>query len=263
MMKKILIGLDGSVDGMNAADEAYRLGFLSPPAQVTLLGALHINRLTVHGLFGLSEEEAERRRDVFRDKHLTSYRQVLEERGVQVTADVVEDDSPAEAIARVAERDGHDLVVLGRQGLGSLKRMFVGSVTSKVLHLCERPVLVVPHGATSAASDKEKVIVAPTDFSPGSEAGLELAAQLAKAWSARLKLVHCSPFSELLSDGYAAVGVPLCIPRHPPFALSASLSTQNNSNERLVGEVLPLLQQSAKRLHRTLCGGVPDDRPSD
>lgn len=66
-----------------------------------------------------------------------------------------------------------------------------------------------------------------------------------------------------LREGYGAVGVPLVIPGYPLFALSASLSTRDNSHERLIDEVLPLLQQSVKRLQRTLHSGAHIDRESE
>lgn len=57
-----------------------------------------------------------------------------------------------------------------------------------------------------------------------------------------------------LSLGYGAVGVPLLVPHHPPFALAVSLSTVDNSGEQLVQEILPLLQRTAERLSRAFSG---------
>lgn len=62
--------------------------------------------------------------------------------------------------------------------------------------------------------------------------------------------------------GYGAVGVPLVIPHHPPFALAVSLSSVDNSREQLVRETLPLLQQTAERLSRAFSGGAVGDSPT-
>jgi nucleotide-binding universal stress UspA family protein len=37
-----------------------------------------------------------------------------------------------------------DLLVVGSRGLGAFSRMIIGSTSTKLVHICERPVLVVP-----------------------------------------------------------------------------------------------------------------------
>lgn len=51
--------------------------------------------------------------------------------------------TPAEAIARYAEEQAVDQIVMGRQGQGGLQSLLLGSVVHKVLHLSDRPVLLV------------------------------------------------------------------------------------------------------------------------
>ena len=51
--------------------------------------------------------------------------------------------NPADQIAETAESQGFDLVVIGSKGRGAVSRMLVGSTTDRVVHLCQKPVLVV------------------------------------------------------------------------------------------------------------------------
>lgn len=51
--------------------------------------------------------------------------------------------SAAEVIARLAHELGCDMVVMGTHGRGALPAALLGSVASKVLHLADRPVLLV------------------------------------------------------------------------------------------------------------------------
>lgn len=66
--------------------------------------------------------------------------------------------NPARMIARFAEEEGCDLVVMATHGASGLHHALVGSVTRKVLHLATVPVLVVrldgsahPDAATTIA----------------------------------------------------------------------------------------------------------------
>ena len=49
----------------------------------------------------------------------------------------------AESIARRAERDSCDLLVMGSHGHGSLANLVMGSVVTKVLACCKVPVLLI------------------------------------------------------------------------------------------------------------------------
>lgn len=64
----------------------------------------------------------------------------------QVEAVII--DEPGGNVARVisdyANENNIDLIVMGSNGMGSLsQRMYLGSVTTKVLHIVTKPVLVV------------------------------------------------------------------------------------------------------------------------
>ncbi len=49
----------------------------------------------------------------------------------------------AETIARVAEEEGCDLLVVGSRGLSGMKAFFLGSVSERVAHLAHCSVLIV------------------------------------------------------------------------------------------------------------------------
>lgn len=62
--------------------------------------------------------------------------------GVEASVHVADGD-PAEVILDVAERVGADLVVVGSRGMSGLKRLFLGSVSSRVSHGAHASVLIV------------------------------------------------------------------------------------------------------------------------
>jgi len=51
---------------------------------------------------------------------------------------------PGETIAKVARQKHCDEIVLGSRGLGTIKGLILGSVTTKVIHAARVPVTVVP-----------------------------------------------------------------------------------------------------------------------
>jgi nucleotide-binding universal stress UspA family protein len=67
--------------------------------------------------------------------------QLLTDRGVRARALAVEGE-PVEAILETAKGERADLIVMGRRGLGRLKALMVGSVSSRVAEFAEVPVLL-------------------------------------------------------------------------------------------------------------------------
>jgi nucleotide-binding universal stress UspA family protein len=69
-------------------------------------------------------------------------RQFLEAHGIE--ADYLYlPGNPAESIASLAERDGHDLLVMGSHGHGALANLLLGSVATQVMARCSTPVLLI------------------------------------------------------------------------------------------------------------------------
>jgi nucleotide-binding universal stress UspA family protein len=66
----------------------------------------------------------------------------VQDTGIRVTCDVLEG-PPDQAILRVAQAEQFDLIVMGSRGMGSLEGLLLGSVSDRVLHHANVPVLVV------------------------------------------------------------------------------------------------------------------------
>jgi nucleotide-binding universal stress UspA family protein len=67
---------------------------------------------------------------------------LVQSKGIAVTGDVLEG-APAKAILRVAEAEKFDLIVMGSRGLGQFEGLLMGSVSDRVLHHAQIPVMVV------------------------------------------------------------------------------------------------------------------------
>lgn len=104
---------------------------------------------------------------------------------------------PADVILAASLRPRADLIVMGTEGLGGLKKMLLGSTAERVLRAAALPVLAVPPQAfASVAADAAGVrleiprILAATDFSDTGAAAVEWAASLAAAIGVPLTLAH-------------------------------------------------------------------------
>ena len=82
--------------------------------------------------------------------HVDDARRPLEAQAERLRADgrpvdvQVEVGDPARTLLEIAERLEVDITVLGRSGKGAVARLIMGSVTTSLLHLSKRPILVVP-----------------------------------------------------------------------------------------------------------------------
>ena len=86
---------------------------------------------------------------------------------------------------------GADLVVMGTRGERAAGGWRMGSVTARVIGRASCPVLAVPEPPGSARPiDEIRRILCPMDFSEPGALGLEYARSLARAFRARLLLLH-------------------------------------------------------------------------
>lgn len=105
---------------------------------------------------------------------------------------VVMEGNPAKEIVLLADRMPADLLVMGTHGRGGFERLFLGSVTEKVLRTTFCPVLTVPPPIQTPSDDPVvyTTILCPVDFSDTSSRALQYASSLAKDTNARLILLH-------------------------------------------------------------------------
>lgn len=186
--RKILLATDLSP----TADRAAQLARALARRDGAALHVLHVNVLSAEhmqyrGLSGI-EAYAEQVMEATRN-HLEAFE---DEPGVEIVRAVRTDQSPANAILDYAEAEEVDLIVVGSRGLSSVKRFLLGSVATKVVHASTASVLVAgqERAASQEADGPIQHVMASTDLSERSTAGVRQAAALAKAHDAALSIVH-------------------------------------------------------------------------
>ncbi len=136
-MGQIVVGYDGSACGDAALNSALEIaGELSDSVTVVFGYA-------PPGLWGGEIAEHEEAIEELGEKVVAKAKAQAAEKGVEIEAQLVAKRA-AEALIEVADRRDARMIVVGSFGDPPLKGMILGSTPNKLLHLSERPVLVVP-----------------------------------------------------------------------------------------------------------------------
>ncbi|HEV7616136.1 MAG TPA: universal stress protein [Solirubrobacterales bacterium] len=136
-MGQIVVGYDGSACGDAALGSA--LGIAAELGdQVTVVFGY-----APPGLWGGEIAEHEEAIEELGEKVMAKATSQAAEKGVEIDAQLVAKRA-AEALIEVADQRDARMIVVGSFGDPPLKGMILGSTPNKLLHMSERPVLVVP-----------------------------------------------------------------------------------------------------------------------
>jgi len=141
MIRKIVVGADGS-EGSQRAIEWAGGRALELDAEVLAVLVLRPFGEFVMEVPPLPGQVVSRMRDALE----RSWCAPLRDEGAKYRSLVIEDD-PANGLLTIAEQERADMLVLGAQGRGGLLHRALGSVTYKVAHLAQCPVVIVPPAA--------------------------------------------------------------------------------------------------------------------
>ncbi len=139
-MKKIIVGVDGSEQSLNAARMAAEIaggreGTLT--LAYCIVPAVYPVEMAWTPPFDFEPKQLEAA-----EKILLQAREALPRRACRLESIVLRGPA-AETLAEEAVAKDYDLVVIGTHGYGLVKRMLMGSVASRLVHICQKPTLVV------------------------------------------------------------------------------------------------------------------------
>jgi len=136
-MGRIVVGYDGSDCSRNALGEALRTAGSFGDEVTVVFG------YAPPGLWGGEIVEHEEAIEERGQKVLAEAKQQAEAAGATVELQLVAKKA-SEAIVAVADDKDARMIVVGSYGDPPLKGMILGSTPNKLLHMADRPVLVVP-----------------------------------------------------------------------------------------------------------------------
>jgi nucleotide-binding universal stress UspA family protein len=136
-MERIVVGFDGSEQSRKALERAAEI---AGGATIAVVCAANVSRLMRDPSGGTSPVDPA---DVeARANALAEARKFMAERGLDGVF-VEGHGNPADVIVQEAEESGADLIVVGNRGLSGTRRLFMGSVSTNVVHHAPCDVLVV------------------------------------------------------------------------------------------------------------------------
>ena len=139
-MASIVVGYDGSACGDAALTEALGIAGELGDSVVVVFG------YAPPGLWGGEIAEHEEAIEELGEKVVAKAKAQAAERGIEIETLLVAKRA-AEALIDTAEQRQARMIVVGSFGDPPLKGMILGSTPNKLLHLSERPILVVPAGS--------------------------------------------------------------------------------------------------------------------
>jgi nucleotide-binding universal stress UspA family protein len=156
----------------------------------------------------------------------------------------------ARAITEHSQELSPDLVVMSTHGRGGARRLVLGDIAQQVVAQGGTPVLLVrvrTAGRQATLAGGFNTILAPIDGDPSHEQSLPVAAELARAFGARLDLLMVVPTPGKLSGTSGAVG------RLMPSAVRVMLEMDHDAaTAHLEARALSLAQQGIPVTHETV-----------
>jgi nucleotide-binding universal stress UspA family protein len=136
-MSQIVVGYDGSACGDAALTAALDLAAEVGDKVVVVFG------YAPPGIWGGEIAEHEEAIEELGERVTAGARKQAAERGDEIEVELVPKRA-AEALIDVASRRDARMIVVGSFGETPLKGMILGSTPNRLLHLADKPVLVVP-----------------------------------------------------------------------------------------------------------------------
>lgn len=186
MYNTILVGFDGSEYSRAALIESSNW-VKRHGGRVVMVHAVYFDEEE----FSIAHEQRERRFELGKKVCYQTRETISSEFGIDVESLVCEGEPP-DVIADIAREKKVELISMGTYGRRGLKRLIMGSVTSKVILNAPCDVMVVKRPCSECRGEYKSILV-PFDGSEFSKRALERACELSKIDSAEITALYVIP----------------------------------------------------------------------
>jgi len=195
MIKRLIVGFDGSPSSFAAANYAFDLGakFNIPVVGIYVIDKRLLDETLLEDLAGILGFTfylgiSQKVKEALEKKADTLFKEFAElgrQKGVKVSLVQVEG-LPYEEIANEADED--DLIFVGHKGMHLVKGILIGSTAERVIRRAPCPVFV----ARENYKPIRRIGIA-FDGSPVSKKAIKVGAELAKGYNAKFEVIFVEP----------------------------------------------------------------------
>jgi len=147
MYKRMLVALDGSEQSRKALDHAVAIAekFSSELTLLTVVPRVMIPFFNDGGFASTVDvvQYQERNKDIYQNVLTEAEARVRSEHPDLSVSTMLREGRPSAAIVDVAEKEGHDLIVMGSRGIRGILGWILGSTSRGVVDSCTKPVLII------------------------------------------------------------------------------------------------------------------------
>ncbi len=186
MYNNILVAFDGSEFSRSALIESSNW-IKRHGGKIIMVHAVYFDE----GEFTIAPEQREKRFEIGKNICYQSRENISAEFNIEVESIVCEGEPP-EVIVDIAREKRVELISMGTYGRKGLKRLIMGSVTSKVILNAPCDVMVVKRPCSECRGEYKSILV-PFDGSEFSKKALERACDLSKADHAEITVLYVIP----------------------------------------------------------------------
>lgn len=185
----ILLAIDGSADAQLAEHVAVELSGRSGAALHVVHAWLYVP-VGPYPYSGITATETYRVFEEGAKAILAESVERITQAGGIVTKQYLRLGAPADTIVALSEEIDTDLLIIGSRGLGPIRRLALGSVSTSVIHNVRRPTLLVRGDKDSWPPAQ---IIVGNDGSADGTRAAELAAAFGRLYGAKLTLARAVP----------------------------------------------------------------------
>lgn len=140
MFKNVLVAVDGSDSSQSALNLVKDLSKVGMLETITLISVATVPLVPLEATDFIVQENNHLEQIAF--ALVNKIKEDLDKEGLTVGNIVVINGDPGLVISHYARENKFDLIIMGSRGLSGVKGIVLGSVSHKVLHTAECPVLI-------------------------------------------------------------------------------------------------------------------------
>jgi nucleotide-binding universal stress UspA family protein len=144
LISKILVGVDGSPSSTKALSWAAEIASKWDALLLIISVIPPLTPLVYMGAAPMYIEEYDRVSRIAKQKIIDEAVKFVRGKSPDLKVETrISKGRPSEIIQQTVREENVDLIVLGSKGIGGVTGWFLGSTSSKVVNVCEKPVLII------------------------------------------------------------------------------------------------------------------------